>query len=165
MENLQNVENTEHVIRYSFAAPKSVVFNAFIDAHKLARWWGPHGFTNPVADLDPRPGGAISVDMRGPDGKMYPMQGTVDEIEEPDLLVLTTTAMPDESGEPQLVVKNSLMFDQENGRTTLTSRAVIQKASSAAKEAAGGMEEGWRQSMEKLADYLTKARAGSHLGR
>ncbi|MGH2375506.1 MAG: SRPBCC family protein, partial [bacterium] len=32
----------------------------------MAQWWGPRGFTNPVCELDVRPGGAIRIHMRGP---------------------------------------------------------------------------------------------------
>ena len=41
-----------------FDAPREVVFRAWTDPVRLAQWWGPHGFSNPVCELDPRPGGA-----------------------------------------------------------------------------------------------------------
>ena len=59
-----------------YAAPREKVFKAWVDCELAAKWWGPRGFTNPVCELDPRPGGAIRIDMRGPDGTVYPMGGT-----------------------------------------------------------------------------------------
>ena len=63
-------ESAEHQLRITrvFDAPREVVFKAWTDPQLLAQWWGPKGFTNPVCELDARPGGAIRVHMRGPDG-------------------------------------------------------------------------------------------------
>jgi uncharacterized protein YndB with AHSA1/START domain len=47
-----------------FDAPRGRVFKAWIDANHMAQWWGPQGFTNPVCELDVRPGGAIRIHMR-----------------------------------------------------------------------------------------------------
>jgi hypothetical protein len=44
------------------------------DPSHLAQWWGPHGFTNPVCEMDVRPGGALRIVMRAPDGTDYPMK-------------------------------------------------------------------------------------------
>jgi uncharacterized protein YndB with AHSA1/START domain len=43
----------------------------------------------PVCELDVRPGGAIRIHMRGPDGTVYPMTGAYQEIVEPERLVFT----------------------------------------------------------------------------
>jgi uncharacterized protein YndB with AHSA1/START domain len=40
-----------------FDAPRELVFKAWTDPEHLAQWWGPHGFTNPVCEVDLRPGG------------------------------------------------------------------------------------------------------------
>lgn len=66
----------ELVLTRTFDAPRELVFKAWTDAKQLAEWWGPKGFTNPVCDIDVRPGGAIRIDMTGPDGTVYPMGGT-----------------------------------------------------------------------------------------
>lgn len=56
-----------------FDAPRETVFRAFTDADRLARWWGPKGFTNTFHEFDPRPGGAWRFVMHGPDGTEYQM--------------------------------------------------------------------------------------------
>ena len=38
----------ELVLTRTFEAPRSLVFKAWTDPRHVARWWGPHGFTNPV---------------------------------------------------------------------------------------------------------------------
>lgn len=40
-----------------FDAPRERVFEAFTDPARLARWWGPKGFTNTFQEFDLRPGG------------------------------------------------------------------------------------------------------------
>ena len=55
----------------------------------MAQWWGPKGFTNPFCELDARPGGAIRIHMRAPDGVVFPMTGRFREVAEPERLVFT----------------------------------------------------------------------------
>jgi uncharacterized protein YndB with AHSA1/START domain len=72
-------------------APRDVVFRAWTDPAHLARWWGPNGFTSPVCELDIRPGGAIRIDMLGPDGRYFLMGGEYREIVPPERLVFSIT--------------------------------------------------------------------------
>src|SRR6478735_547240 len=55
-----------------FAASPADCFGVFRDPARLARWWGPAGFTNVVPAFDFRPGGRWRIVMRSPDGKEYP---------------------------------------------------------------------------------------------
>jgi len=68
-------EEQQLVLTRVFDAPRELVFKVWTDPKHVARWWGPHRFTNPVCELDLRPGGAILIHMRGPDGVVYPMTG------------------------------------------------------------------------------------------
>ena len=61
------------IFKRALDAPRKLVWQAWTDSTPLAQWWGPRGFTNPVCELDVRAGGAIRVDMRGPDGAVYPI--------------------------------------------------------------------------------------------
>jgi uncharacterized protein YndB with AHSA1/START domain len=87
----------ELTITRVFDAPRDLVFEAWTDAKHLAKWWGPHHFTNPVCELDVRVGGAIRIDMRGPEGTVYPMTGVLHEIVSPERLVFTSAPL-DENG-------------------------------------------------------------------
>ena len=49
-------------------APRELVFKMWTDPTHVARWWGPKGFTNPVCEVDARPGGALRIVMRGRTG-------------------------------------------------------------------------------------------------
>ena len=51
------------VTRILDASPETV-YKAWTDPKQMARWWGPNRFTNPVCELDVRPGGAWRIVMR-----------------------------------------------------------------------------------------------------
>jgi uncharacterized protein YndB with AHSA1/START domain len=144
----------ELTITRLFNAPRELVFKVWIDPKHLAQWWGPKGFTNPVCELDVRPGGAILIHMTGPDGVVYPTRGVFHEIVAPERLVFTTSAFEDADGTPQLEVYNTVTFAEDNGKTKLTLHAVVVTSTPAIAGALAGMEEGWSQSLEKLAANL-----------
>jgi uncharacterized protein YndB with AHSA1/START domain len=85
-------EAQELVLTRVFDAPRELVFKAWTDPQRVAQWWGPRCFTNPVCELDVRPAGAIRIHMRGPDGTVYPMTG-VYQVVEPERIVFTSAAL------------------------------------------------------------------------
>ena len=90
------------------AAPVEQVFAAISDPVRLARWWGPAGFTNTFDVCEFKPGGRWSFNMHGPDGASYPNESVFAEIEPPGKIViqhvceplftLTVTLTPCEAG-------------------------------------------------------------------
>jgi uncharacterized protein YndB with AHSA1/START domain len=54
------------------AATPAQVFAAMGDAARIARWWGPKGFTSTIHEFEFRPGGQWRLTLHGPDGKDYP---------------------------------------------------------------------------------------------
>ena len=54
------------------SASPEAVFAAFKDPERLARWWGPAGFTNTFHAFEFRSGGRWKFTMHGPDGSNYP---------------------------------------------------------------------------------------------
>jgi len=149
-------EEQELVLTRVFDAPRELVFKAWTDPKQVAKWWGPHRFTNPVCDLDVRPGGAIRIHMRGPDGTVYPMTGVYNEVVEPERLVFTSAAL-DADGNPMFEVLTTVTFAEQNGKTKQTMRARVIKTTTHAAPYLKGMEAGWTQSLERLAESLAKA--------
>lgn len=136
-------------------APRALVFKAWTDPTQLAQWWGPHGFTNPVCEIDARPAGAIRIHMRGPDGTVYPMTGVFREIVESERLVFTSCAL-DREGNPLFEVLTTVTFAEQGSRMTLTMSARVLNLTAAAAPYVEGMEEGWTQSLERLAAHVAK---------
>ena len=62
------------------AAPPAAVFAAIADPRRLARWWGPEGFTNRFEQFEFWPGGSWRLTMHGPDGRSYPNAAEFAEI-------------------------------------------------------------------------------------
>jgi uncharacterized protein YndB with AHSA1/START domain len=142
----------EVVITRIIEAPRDVVFNAWTDPEHLKNWWGPTGFTNPVCEFDARPGGAIRIHMRAPDGVIYPMTGTVVEIVEPERLVFTSNAL-DKDGNAMFENLNTVTFAEDDGKTTLTVHAKVQTATEQAAPHLKGMNEGWRLTIDRLEEF------------
>jgi uncharacterized protein YndB with AHSA1/START domain len=132
-------------------APRELVFRLWTDPEHMAQWWGPHGFTNPVCELDARVGGAIRIDMRAPDGTIYPMTGTFREIMPPRRLVFEAVA-EDHDGNALLRSLTVVTFADEGGRTRLTVHADAVGLSPLAPQMLAGMDAGWTQSLERLAE-------------
>lgn len=137
-------------------APRELVFKAWTDPKHLAQWWGPKGFTNPVCEVDARPGGALWIVMRAPDGAEYPMKGVFREIVEPERLVFTYIAV-DEAGHHLLEGLTTVTFAEHDGKTRLTvhSRAVGLVAQ--AVHMLEGMDAGWTQSIDRLEAHVARA--------
>ena len=145
----------ELTITRVFDAPRELVFKAWIDPKQMAQWWGPQGFTNPVCELDPRPGGAIRIHMRAPDGVVHPMTGTFSEIVAPERLVFMAVA-EDQVGKPLLEALTTVTFEEQGGKTKLTVHASAVGIAPIAAQMLAGMEAGWTQSLERLAALVAR---------
>lgn len=133
-----------------FDAPRAMVWKAWTDPKQMAQWWGPHHFTNPRCELDVRTGGAIHIDMRAPDGTVYPMGGRFDEVVPLERLVFT--AIPeDRDGNALLESVTTVTFAEEGGKTRITVHAKAVGLAPVATQMLAGMEAGWTQSLERLA--------------
>ena len=144
----------ELTLSRTFDAPRDVVFGAWTDARQVARWWGPRGFTNPVCEIDARPGGAIHIVMRGPEPwGDNPMTGLFQEVVPSERLVFTATAL-NKNGEPMLETTTTVLFEEEQGKTRVTVQVVVTSSTPEAAPALDGMDEGWRQTLDRLGDYL-----------
>ncbi len=144
----------ELVITRVFDAPRELVFKAWTEPERLARWWGPHGFTVPYCEVDLRVGGIMLIHMRGPDGVVVPNKGVINELVEPERLVVTSAVSEDAEGNPRLQVINTITFEEQEGRTKLTMKAVVVKVAAEMVRAVAGMEEGWNQTLDRLGAEL-----------
>lgn len=147
------------VVTRIYDAPREVVFSLWTDPKHLREWWGPRGFTNPVCEADARAGGAIRIHMRGPDGRTHRMTGIFDEVVPPERLVFTNI-VPDETGQTLFQIRNTVLFENAGGKTRLTLRATVLMQTDAAAPYLAGMNEGWSQTLDRLAERVTAVRAG-----
>jgi len=74
-----------------FKAPRSLVYEAFTEPHRLQAWWGPPGCQSTVHALDVRVGGAYRIEMHMPAGTVHFLSGVFREVDPPQRLVYSWT--------------------------------------------------------------------------
>jgi len=153
LEELLETMPRELMLTRLVDAPRELVFRAWTERDRLARWWGPKGFTNPVCNIDPRPGGAIEIHMRGPDGNVYPMGGEYREVVPPERLVFTSWAhMRD--GKPMFEMLNTVTFTERGGKTEMRLEVRALMVTGDAAGPLSGMTVGWMQTIDRLQEEV-----------
>lgn len=76
------------------AASPRAVFAAFEQPERLARWWGPSGFTNTFERFEFQPGGRWVFVMHGPNGASYPNESVFREIQPDRRIVIEHVVKP-----------------------------------------------------------------------
>ena len=61
-----NPQAKNMTVTRTFDAPVEAVWKHWSDSDKVMKWWGPKGFTSPLAKMDFREGGVSLVCMRAP---------------------------------------------------------------------------------------------------
>jgi uncharacterized protein YndB with AHSA1/START domain len=165
---LSAADDREVVFTRIIQAPRALVFQAWTDPAHLSKWWGPHGMTNPVCEVDLRPGGAQRIVMRSADGVEYPMRGVFHEIVEPERLVYSCiiedhpaewhAQLRQNYGSSDSQPTNELLFtvtfEEFHGHTRITILTRFPATADRAAFLKMGMSEGWGQSLEKLEALL-----------
>jgi uncharacterized protein YndB with AHSA1/START domain len=163
---------TFEIVR-EFAAPRDLVWTAWTKPEHVAQWWGPKGWDIPVCEMDVRPGGAWRLhmrDMSDPTGAEGPIKGTFGEIVKPERLVmiLDMSEQSDEwhdlvnpgwdraKGHPAMNMEQTTFFEDLGGnRTRLTIRIRVESDELMDRMKGLGMNEGWSQTLDKMADTLS----------
>ena len=150
-----------------FHAPRELVFDAWTDPARLARWFGPKGCTIPVCEVDARPGGAYRIVFRRPDGTEFPLRGVLREFVRPERLVMTrnVSEFPAEwhaevrrlGGVSSMLPEASVLtitFDDENGATRMRVHTLFREKGDRDAHVKSGAPDGWSQMFERLAAVL-----------
>lgn len=164
-----NLLDREIVLTRVFNAPRDLVWKAFTERDRLAKWWGLKGMTTQIRELDLRPGGTFLYVLRMADGREMLGKWVYREIVAPELLVVVHFTT-DYSGQPitnpydpslPREMLTTSRFTERTGRTTLELRSVPINETAAQREAfnklADGMEEGFNHTLDLLDEYLAQA--------
>jgi uncharacterized protein YndB with AHSA1/START domain len=133
-------------------APRTTVWEAWTKGEHLKAWFAPKMFTTPEASIEPRRGGAMRIVMRSPDGQDFPSTGTVKLARAPEKLVFSST-LTGSDGKPMLVDETTVTLADLGGRTKVTVRARILKATAEAKPALQGMKQGWNETLDRMVEH------------
>ena len=142
----------ELVITRIFVAPRDVVFQAWTEPGRVARWWGPQGFVTTYCDMDIRPGGAFRVCMRSPEGAEHWKQGVYREVVEPERLVFTF-AWEDADGNPTHQTLVTVSFAEEGSKTKLILHQAVFETIARRDE----HQRGWTSTLQRFAEYLANS--------
>lgn len=112
------------VLTRVFDAPVEQVWKAWRDPELVMRWWGPKGFTSPLARIDFREGGTSLVCMRSPEGQDFYNTWTYRKIVPMELIEFIQT-FADKDGKKADPVAHSLPPDfPQDVRSTVTFKAI-----------------------------------------
>lgn len=133
---------TARLVR-EIAAPRENVFDALIRPEDLVHWChAGDGWTTPYAETDVRPGGALRIGYRSPDGaEEFAVEGTYRVVSRPDRLEYVLS-----DGRPVIVTLEDL-----DGRTRLTEEFGLETENSEEMQRAG-----WSEHLDNLATYLER---------
>lgn len=153
---MDKAKANELFITRTFDAPRALVWQAWTDPVHVMKWWGPAGFNNETCACDLRVGGRFRLDMRAPDGNVYPCIGTYREIIEPERIVYegeTTDGHPCGAGiPPRAEVK--VLFAEQDGKTHLTLYTIFASVERKQAAAAARYVVSWEEALARLAENI-----------
>jgi len=154
----------EVFIERDFDAPRELVFDAWVDPWRLARWYAPHGCTIEFRRINATPGGTFHTCIRSSEGHECWCIGVFREIVRPERLVCTLgisnkagdVVDPTDVGmDPEWPRETILTvtFTERNGRTRLTLHQTVSEA--LAKRT--GAHPSWLQMFDRLDELLVRS--------
>ena len=148
----------ELVLTRIIDAPRELVFAAWVG--HLPEWWGPHGMTTPVCEMDLRTGGAFRTVMRAPDGAEYPTRGIFLEVVPNERIVFTDAFDPGWRPHPDAFFTGITTFEAlPGGRTRYTARALHWTEANREKHERMGFQQGWGESLDRLVACVSRLAA------
>jgi uncharacterized protein YndB with AHSA1/START domain len=148
-------DGQELVFERILDAPRHLVWKVLTDPERVTRWWGPHGFTTTVVEMDLRVGGNWRFINRGPDGQEAPFKGEYLEIVSPERMVQTQVF--DVPGFNDRAAINTLTLEAQGNRTKLVARSRFPSIDDLEGALSTGMVGGALETYDRLADEIAKA--------
>jgi uncharacterized protein YndB with AHSA1/START domain len=163
-----DIQTRPFVIRRTFDAPRTLVWEVWTELEHLKKWFSPAGMHMGQATMDFRPGGTFHYQIKSPDGLELWGRWEFLEIVPPEKIVLLQSFSNAEGGLgrhplsptwPQQMLATTT-FEEENGKTLLTLEwgPVNANREEIATFDAGreSMNQGWAGTFAQLDTYLEK---------
>jgi uncharacterized protein YndB with AHSA1/START domain len=147
-------DGAELVMERTFDATREEVWKAFTDPTIVPRWWGPHGTTTRVAEMDVRPGGKWRYVSSGPDREDVSFYGEYLELDPPQRI--RWIFMFDVEGVGPQGGPETFTFDEVDGKTKVTSIGYFDSVETLEGALATGMVRGAIETWDRLAEVLAK---------
>ncbi len=145
----------ELLITREFDAPREFVFKACTDPKLIPQWGGPRSLSTEVDTMDVRPGGQWRFINRDAEGKEYAFHGVYHEVLAPERIIDTFEfeGLP-ETG--HVTLETMKLEELPGGRTRLTTQSVFQSVADRDGVLQSGMEEGAKETYDRLEELLKK---------
>ena len=142
------------VFERTFDAPRELVWKALTDPNLVPRWWGPHGTTTTVAEMDVRPGGKWRYVTSAADRDDVSFYGEYVEVDPPN--GYRWTFMFDVEGIGPQGGPETFTLEEVNGKTKVISISHMGSAEIIDGALATGMVRGALETWDRLAALLAE---------
>jgi uncharacterized protein YndB with AHSA1/START domain len=147
-------EGTDLVFERTFDAPREKVWQAFTDPEIVPKWWGPHGTTTIVEEMDVRPGGKWRYVSSAPDREDVAFYGEYLEVRPPERFKWTFLFDVEGLGEQGGPETHS--FEDIDGKTKVISRGHFGSVEAIEGALASGMVGGALETWDRLEALLAE---------
>lgn len=151
LDNLAAVAERTMLLQRVIQAPRSVVWNAWMNPETLPQWWGPDGFSCRTQRIDLRAGGEWVFDMIGPDGTVFPNHHLYTEVRPEERIAYAL--LWGENGPKHADAWAS--FEDQEGATKVTLGMVFSTAAEFQEAKGFGAVELGLQTLGKLDRFIT----------
>ena len=150
------MSDRELVLTRIINAPREKLFRAWTEPALITQWFTPPPWETIRAETDVRPGGAILIVMRGPDGTEVPNRGVYLEVAKNERIVSTDayTSAWEPSAKPFMTT--ILTFEDLGGKTRYTARARHWTAADCEAHVKMGFHQGWGIATDQLAALVAR---------
>ena len=147
-------EGRDLVFERIFDAPRELVWQAFMEADRVPRWWGPKGTTTTVVEMDVRVGGAWRYISHAPDREDVAFFGEYLAIDPPRSF--TWTFMFDVEGVGPMGGPETYTLEDLGGRTSVTTISNMGSSEAIDEALATGMVRGAIETWDRLEALLAE---------
>ena len=148
-------EGGDLVFERTFDAPRDQVWKALTDPDLIPRWWGQHGTTTTVAEMDVRPGGTWRYINSAPDRDDVVFYGEYLEVDPPQ--GFKWTFMFDVEGVGPMGGPETYTFEEVDGKTKVISTGHMGSVEVLEGALSTGMVPGAIETWDRLAALLAKS--------
>lgn len=134
-----------------FEADSEEIFNMLTQPDLIKKWFGPHGYTCPVVEVDPHVSGSYHITMKSPEGEIMKLKGVYKLINPPNALEYTW-----QWDEPEAKVTLVKVLFKASGNGT---EVFVEQGEFANAESKEGHQQGWLASFDRLKDVLQAQKA------
>lgn len=136
--------------------PRALIWRAWTEPEHVKQWFTPAPWTTVDCEIDLRPGGIFRTVMRSPQGQEFPNVGCYLELVKNEKIVWTDALLPGFRPSTKSFFTAILTFEDHDGGTRYTARALHKDEADRQKHAEMGFEQGWGKALDQLIEVTKR---------